>query len=192
MNLKVFDDQYFLYFTDPFGLTIDIIKKMKTAILKLIILICWIFYFCSCSEYTDSLSQKQNSIVRINVTQLVESIAKNVSDKGPVAWLFYFEDSPDFFMASEGQLKFENKESAAIFINNTLIHSISKIKLQWNTIRIDPLTRKLAGIGSFFHEDIVSSDGKKVHVDGYFTGIAHLTSHGWKLRNAHWSVLSSH
>jgi hypothetical protein len=167
---------------------------MKTASVRtiLFISISWIFYISSCCYDADSLTQTQYSIVKKNVTQMVESIAKNVSDKGPVAWLFYFENTPDFFMVSEGQLKFPNKDTATNFINNTLVHNISKIELHWSNIRIDPLTRELASIGAIFHEDIINVDGKKILVDGYFTGIAHQTSQGWKLHNAHWSILVTH
>ena len=75
---------------------------MKTASVRttLFTLIISIFYTSSCCNDTDSLTQTQYLIVKNNVTQMVESIAKNVSEKGPVAWLFYFENAHDFFMAS--------------------------------------------------------------------------------------------
>ncbi len=151
------------------------------------ILIILILVDCSCSHDGGSLTQAQYDMVKNNVQKMTESIAKNISDKGPVSWLSYFENSPDFFMASDGQLKFPNNDSATVFINNTLIKIIPKIELHWKTIRIDPLTTKLASIGSYYHEDITNNNGLTLHVDGYFTGIAHLTSQGWKLRNAHWS-----
>jgi len=157
-----------------------------------IIVISLILYISSCSNDADSLTQTQYSIVKKNVSKMVESIAKNVSDQGPVAWLFYFENAHDFFMVSDGQLKFPNKDTATNFINNTLVHNIRKIELHWSNIRIEPLTTKLASIGSIFHEDIITIDRKKISVNGYFTGIAHQTSEGWKLHNAHWSTLAAH
>jgi len=166
-------------------------KTLSTGTL-LFILISWIFYISSCSKARDSLTQTQYAMVKENVTQMVESIAKNISDKGPVAWLFYFENDRDFFMASEGQLKFPNRDTATIFINNTLAHNIRKIELHWRNVRIDPLTLELACIGAVFHEDVTDRNGEKIPVDGYFTGIAHQTSQGWKLRNLHWSILTTH
>jgi hypothetical protein len=167
---------------------------MKTASVRIVLFISitFIFYISSCCNDANSLTQSQYSIVKNDVTQMVESIAKNVSDKGPVAWLLYFENTPDFFMASEGQLQFPNIDTATSFINNTLVHNISKIELLWSNIRIDPLTRELANIGATFHEDIINIDGRKIPVDGYFTGIAHQTSLGWKLHNAHWSISVKH
>jgi hypothetical protein len=123
---------------------------------------------------------------------MAESIEKNVSQQGPVAWLRYFENTPDFFMASGGQLVFPNIDTATNFINTILIKSISKIELHWSNIRIDPLTPDLAGISAAFHEDITDAAGKKTPQDGYFTAIVHHTTQGWKLRNAHWSLAEAH
>jgi len=166
--------------------------KITSVRTTLFILISCLLYISSCQNDEDSLTQIQYSIVKNNVTKMVGSIAKNISDKGPIGWLFYFENTPEFFMASEGQLKFPNRDSAANFINNNLVHNISKIELHWSNIRIDPLTIKIASIGATFHEDIINVDGKNIQVDGYFTGIAHQTSQGWKLQNAHWSMIQTH
>src|ERR1035437_8880150 len=156
------------------------------------ILITLIVFAISCSNNTESLKPKQASDIQDSVRQMAESIAKNVSHEGPTAWLRYFENTPAFFMASEGQLVFPNNDSAKNFINNILVKSISKIELHWSNIRIDPFTSKLAGIAAIFHEDITDSAGSKLPHDGYFTGIAHQTSQGWKLHNAHWSIIVTH
>ena len=104
------------------------------------------FFFCfiiSCSNNTETYTSNQFAIVRDSVQIMAESIAKDVSREGPVAWLRYFENTPGFFMASEGRLVFPNNDSATNFIKNTLVKSISKIELHWNNIRIDPLTFNL-------------------------------------------------
>jgi len=119
---------------------------------------------------------------------MASNIARDVSAKGPSAWLNYFQDSPDFFMANDGRLTFHNYQSAKAFIQDTLVKSISKITLNWSHMRIDPLTSRLAAIGSDFHEDITFANGKPLPLDGYFSGIAIQTKTGWKLRNAHWSI----
>jgi hypothetical protein len=140
---------------------------------------------------SDSMTPAQCSIVQDSVRKMAESITRNVNGKGPVAWLRYFENSPGFFMVSDGQLVFPNYDSATNFIENTLIKNITKIKLQWSNIRIDPITCKSAGMAANFHENITYSSGKTVPADGYFTAIVRQTSDGWKLHNAHWSSKSS-
>ena len=163
---------------------------MKTELtrIKLFVLVGSILLISSCHNHTDSLTQAQSSIVRDSVQQMIESIAKAVSHEGPIAWIRYFENSPGFFMASEGQLAFTNKDSLANFLKNTYVKSIIKIELSWSHVRIDPFTSRVAGIAAIFHEDITDTSGRKSPTNGYFTGIAHQTSQGWQLQNAHWSI----
>jgi len=92
--------------------------------------------------------------VKDNVQFMAVSITKDISHEGPIAWLGYFENTPDFFMVSDGQLVFPNIDSATNFINNTLIKVMPRIQLRWNNVRIDPLTINLASISAVFHEDI--------------------------------------
>jgi hypothetical protein len=151
------------------------------------ILIPLIVFAISCSNKTESLNSKQASEVQDSVKLMFESVAKNVSREGPMTWLRYFENTPDFFMASDGQLVFPNIDTATNLINNVVVKSMPKIELRWSNIRIDPLADKLASISAIYHEDITDPTGKMTPHDGYFTGIAHQTTQGWKLHNAHWS-----
>jgi hypothetical protein len=146
-------------------------------------------FLLACNSRSSSSDARQISTVRGSVGMMMESITVSVSQQGPVAWLHYFEDTANFFMASEGRLVFPNNDSARNFINNTLVKTISKIELQWHDIRIEPLTANFTQIAASFHEDITDSTGKKIPEDGYFTALAHHTSSGWKLMNAHWSII---
>jgi len=146
----------------------------------------------SCNSDSHSLNLQQTSDVRDSVQLMAASIAHSVSQNGPAAWLQYFENTPGFSMASDGQLVFPGIDTAAHFINNILVKSMYKINLRWSNIRVDPLTTQLASISAGFHEDITDSTGKTIPQDGYFTGIAHKTPQGWKLFNAHWSSRPAH
>ena len=144
-------------------------------------------FIISCNNATESVTSNERSLVRDSVQRMANSIAEDLSHNGPVAWLTYFENSPEFFMAANGQLVFPNIETAKSFINNTLVKIMPKIDLHWSNIQIDPLSNQLAGISAAFHEDIMDSTGKLTPHDGYFTAIAHKTTQGWKLHNVHWS-----
>ncbi len=120
---------------------------------------------------------------------MMNRIARDVSEKGPVAWLDYFEDGPDFFMASEGGLAFRDYPSAKIFIDNILAKTIRHIDLRWDNEHVDPLTPAMASVAADFREELTDSTGKSVQ-QGYFTGIAEQTNKGWQLRNAHWSAIT--
>jgi hypothetical protein len=164
---------------------------MKTALprIKLFGLLGLILLISSCHNNTDSLTAAQRSIVMDSVQLMVDSIAKAISHDGPIAWLRYFENSSDFYIASEGQLAFTNNDSLADFLKNTYTKSVTRIELSWNHVRIEPFTSKLAGVAAIFHEDITDTAGGKSPSDGFFTGIAHQTSQGWQFQNAHWSII---
>ena len=142
----------------------------------------------SCQQNKTSLSTAQSQEVRNSVLKLAGLTAKDISAKGPIAWLYHFEDSPDFFMANEGTLALPNYHAADSFVKNTLIKIISKITLKWSAIRVDPLTPQIAVMAASFHEDVADVSGKITPYDGYFTATVHKTEKGWKFRNAHWSL----
>jgi hypothetical protein len=144
--------------------------------------------WAACKSDKHPLTAQDSIAVTDSVKLLVNNISQNLGIKGPVIWLDYFDNSPQFFMAADGQLSFTNYQSAKAFIRDTLVKNMSKIMLKWNGLRVDPLTRQFAAIGSNFHEDITLTNRQVLSFDGYFTGIAILTPQGWKLKNAHWSM----
>jgi len=147
-----------------------------------------IFLVMSCNSASQNLVAEQQNKVKTEVKQFTDSIATNVSKDGPIAWLKYFNDSPGFFMASDGQLVFPDHAAAQQFITGTLVKTISKINLRWYNLRIDALTPGLAAIGAGFHEDLTDNQGKTSPYNGYFTGVAQKRDKGWQLRDAHWSL----
>jgi hypothetical protein len=154
--------------------------------------IAWIpiasFCVASCSNQPTPTTIYSVQIVKDSVKQLMETISVDISSNGPRAWLNYFEDSPKFFMASDGSIAFQNNDSAKSFIQNTLIKQIRQITLKWTNVRIDPLTNDLASIGANWQETIVNSSNVSSAYSGYFTSLAEKTQSGWRLMNLHWST----
>ncbi|HMC87277.1 MAG TPA: hypothetical protein VKI61_17250 [Chitinophagaceae bacterium] len=149
------------------------------------------FIFISCNSKTGSLTGQQSMEVKENVQKMMDMTASDISHDGPVGWLKYFENTPDFFMASDGQIVFPNYDSATAFIKNTLARQIKKIELHWSNIRIYPLAERLANIGADWMEYFTDFAGNNNSQKGYFTAVAEKTLQGWRLRNAHWSVIKS-
>ena len=148
-----------------------------------------LLFINSCRNPADTITKEQSSVVKDSVRQMFESIATAVSHEGPLAWLRYFENSPGFYMAADGQLVFPDNRAATNFLKNTYAKSVRSIALRWKDIRIDPLTGRTAGVAAIFHEDITDTAGKLSPSDGYFTGIAEQTSQGWQILNSHWSMI---
>ncbi|OCX50910.1 hypothetical protein BEL04_19500 [Mucilaginibacter sp. PPCGB 2223] len=160
---------------------------MKNSILGFLGLLCACL-MVSCNSANQTLVAEQQAKVRTEVQQFADSIATGITKNGPMAWLKYFGDSPGFFMASDGQLVFRDRLAAEQFITGTLVKTISRIDLQWNNIRVDPLSPDIAVIAAGFHEDLTDNKGKLTGYGGYFTGVAQKTDKGWQLRDAHWSI----
>jgi hypothetical protein len=156
---------------------------------KYFVLLLFVFtLLVSCKRNHARISAAERAVVRDSMISMYSNIARDVSSKGPAAWVNYFEDTPDFFMANDGQLVFRDYQSAKSFILNTVVKMIPHITLRWSHLRIEPLNARLASLGADFHEDQVLSNGKKLSINGYFTGIAHYDGRAWKLRNCHWSA----
>jgi hypothetical protein len=99
--------------------------KKAASLIKLFALIGLMILVSSCSNSSGSLTSEQSSVIKDSVEQMVESIARDISHEGPLAWLRYFENSPDFFMAADGQLVFPDNHSATSFLKNTYAKSVA-------------------------------------------------------------------
>ena len=83
---------------------------------KYVALLSFLLYFeVACNSHTENSFSGQFHFTKDSVKKFAESIAKDVSGQGPMAWLQYFKNSPDFFMVSDGQLVFPNYDSAFEF-----------------------------------------------------------------------------
>lgn len=142
----------------------------------------------SCQENKISLSASQSREIRDSILKLADITAKDISTRGPIAWLDHFEDSPDFFMANEGSLALTSYHEAALFIKDTLIKVMPRITLQWSAIHVYPLTPQIAVMAANFHEEVADTSGKMTPYDGYCTATIRKTETGWKFRNLHWSL----
>jgi len=125
---------------------------------------------------------------RQGITAMMDSIASDLRVQGPNAWLRYFDSNAGFFMASDGVMEFPSNDSAT-----KAMHGIAAVlrhaDLTWGALRVDSLTPSLAQIATPFRETMVDSAGKETKISGYFTALAHRGEDGWKLRNAHWSIV---
>lgn len=145
----------------------------------------------ACNTNTTTFDSKESNLVTDSIRRMTANLINDLSVHGPGAWLNYFEESPDFFMVSNGRLAFKDYQSGKTFIEDTLIKYFVKINLQLNQLRIDPLTLDLASIGAGFHEELFDSTGKMALADGYLTALVKHTNQGWKFRNLQWSMLKA-
>jgi SnoaL-like domain len=151
-------------------------------------LICGLLPGCRWSN-SSTLEPGKALEVQAGVRLLADSIARDVTREGATAWLRYFEASPGFFMASGGALAFPDNNSAAAGVRDFTSRT-RQIELTWKDVRIDPLTARLAVMGASFREVITDTSGNQMRIGGYFTAVAEEIPAGWRLRDAHWSMLN--
>jgi hypothetical protein len=126
--------------------------------------------------------------IQHGVRDMASSISRDVGREGPDAWLRYFVEGPEFFMASDGKLQFSNFGDADAVLR-AFSRGVAHLELTWDAIRIDPLAPGLAAMASSYGEVFTDPKGHTTRFNGYFTGTAVETPSGWKLRDAHWSSL---
>ena len=143
------------------------------------------------SDAAQSLSPKRPADVEESVRRFTAAVAHNVTLQGPTAWQKYLADTPDFFMAVNGQLAFPNGQAAAQAIPQ-IASNYKHIELKWgDDLRIDVLTENLCMIASSYTEVIElrpGVEGMQGTQNGYFTGLAEMRDAHWQFRDAHWSL----
>ena len=142
----------------------------------------------ACRNKFTNPDKEQISIVKDSCLQLMNRIPATLSRSGPGGWLVFFEDNPEFFMASDGDMVFPDHKTAEKIITGTLSKEFEKIDLRWNQLRVDYVSDNFGTISAAFDETLFFFGGKKTTVEGYFTATGHRTIAGWKLLNAHWSI----
>lgn len=141
-----------------------------------------------------SLTPAQAVTVEKGVRAFTATVAHDVTHEGPLAWGRYFDESPAFFMAVNGQMAFPSGAAAKDGIPS-VAQVIKHIELKWgDDLRIDALTPELAVVAAPWHEVQTDASGHIIEESGYFTAVAEYRSGRWLFRNAHWSspVAASH
>lgn len=140
------------------------------------------------SNESQTLTAAQFASVSKSARAFAFEVARDITKEGPSAWMKHFEDSPSFFMASEGRLVVADTASAATAIQEALL-STPHIELTWGSdLRVDPMTPGLAMLAASYREVQISKAGERREVAGFFTGVAERQEGRWRFRNAHWSV----
>ena len=118
----------------------------------------------------------------------MHTVAHDVTQEGPLAWLKFFNTGPEFFMAVNGQLAFPNAAAAKEGTQN-FARTLNRIDLTWgDDLRIDPLTAELAVVATSWREIQVDKAGHRSEETGYFTALAEYRDGRWRFRDAHWSA----
>jgi hypothetical protein len=100
----------------------------------------------------------------------MHTVAHDVTQEGPLAWLKFFDTGPGFFMVVKGQLAFPNAAAAKEGTQN-FARTINRMDLG-NDLRVDPLTAELSVVAASWREIQVDKAGHRIEEAGHFTGLA--------------------
>ena len=140
------------------------------------------------SAESQSLTPARAAAIGESARAFMRTVAHDVTQEGPLAWLKFFYTGPEFFMAVNGQLAFPNAAAAKEGTQN-FARIINRIELTWgDDLRVDPLTSELAVVAASWREIQVDKSGHRIEETGYFTGLAEYRDGRWRFRDAHWSA----
>lgn len=139
------------------------------------------------ASHSHSMTADQADAVNRSVRTFMQTVSQGVTQEGPLAWIKYFDASPAFFMAVNGQMAFPDA-NAAKDGTQKFAQTIRHIELKWgDDLRVDLLNNEFAVVAASWREIQVDTAGHSVTETGYFTGVAEFREGRWLLRNAHWS-----
>jgi hypothetical protein len=169
------------------------VKTLSTLIWRSTLLLA-AFGSAGCSARTpgpaelQSLTPASAAAIDESARTFMHTVAHDVTQEGPLAWLKFFNTGPEFFMAVNGQLAFPNAAAAKEGTQN-FARTIHRIDLTWgDDLRVDPLTAELAVVAASWREIQVDKAGHRIEEAGYFTGLAEYRDGRWRFRDAHWSA----
>jgi hypothetical protein len=176
------------------------IRKADLSVKSLSTLIWWstlllaAFGSAGCSARTagsadlQSLTPASAAAIDKGARTFMHSVAHDVTQEGPLAWLKFFNTGQEFFMAVNGQLAFPNAAAAKEGTQN-FARTHNRIDLTWgDDLRVDPLTPELAVVAASWREIQIDKAGHRIEETGYFTGLAEYRDGHWRFRDAHWSA----
>jgi hypothetical protein len=140
------------------------------------------------SAELQSLTPASAAAIEESARTFMHTVAHDVTQEGPLAWLKFFNTGPEFFMAVNGQLAFPNAAAAKEGTQN-FARTLNRIDLTWgDDLRVDPLTAELAVVAASWREIQVDRAGHRIEEAGYFTALAEYRDGRWRFRDTHWSA----
>lgn len=142
---------------------------------------------CASPQATHSpLDDATRLLVETEVSASLDTLCEDLEDRGPLAWIDHFSESPEFHMASDGTLLFQTSLDLRSAMEGFAV-SVESLRLRFIDTRVLPFDRNRAHIAARFEEDLIYKDGRGEPMAGHFSAVAIREDGDWRLLNAHWS-----
>lgn len=117
---------------------------------------------------------------------LFASVPAALAADGPTAWLPFFEETPSFFMASDGAMAFADRPSAEGFLAD-FGRQVAAMSLEWDEPRFEHLDGDVVAVTASYREDITLNDGTVSSFGGRVSGVIRRREGSWRFQHLHWS-----
>src|SRR5262249_47948360 len=121
-----------------------LLRRLQTRLLLLVLTFTTCVPCRAGGHPSKSATPKEALAADQAVRAFMQTVSLSVTQEGPLAWIKYFDASPAFFMAVNGQMAFPDP-AAAQEGTRKFAQTIRRIELKWgDDLRVDPLTSEFA------------------------------------------------
>ena len=135
---------------------------------------------------TGVASEVDSADIEAELLRTLDQLCADLAERGPRAWIDHFSQSPEFRMASDGEVLFRTSldlESAM----NGFAAQVERLELNFSDVRTVVLGTDSAHVSAAFDEILTYTSGEREEMRGHFTALAVREGEEWRLLNAHWS-----
>lgn len=158
-----------------------LLMKLLTEfnLMKYIVGLFFLTIFFSCNS-SGALNEEERNEVITEVKQVMNAYFREVKDSGMMAELKYLDTSEDFFWAPPGYNSALSYDSVKTIIKRNATKPITNENV-WETLKINPLTKKLAAYTGIIKASSIDTAGTVHTVRLIESGTVIKRKEGWKL-----------
>ncbi len=158
--------------------------------MKQILYTCIIIVLNSCNGLYNSDDFDKEGIIK-EIEVMLSDYHADINKNGLTAEFTYLDKSQDFFWAPPGYTSALNYDSVqTILLQNA--KSLKLVKFQWDTLKIFPLSNKIANYTGIVNGITIDTVGVESKVSIIESGTIIKRSNGWKLLNGQSAILNVH
>ncbi len=157
--------------------------------MKQILYLCAIIIINSCNRVHKSDNFDKERITK-EIELMLSDYHTDINKKGLTAEFTYLDKSPDFFWVPPGYKSALNYDSVqTILMQNA--KSLKEVKFQWDTLKIFPLSSKIANYTGIVNGIMIDTAEVESEVSIIESGTIIKRENGWKLLSGQSAILNT-
>jgi hypothetical protein len=144
---------------------------------------------CSCSKASTTEPVSSDSVA-VEVERMLHKYHEAMKTGGLLAEFNFLDNSPDFFWVPPGYESTLTYDSVRTILEKNA-RAIASIQLEWETLRIFPLSNRIANYSGIVRSVSTDTSGAVHSVRMIESGTTIKREDGWKLLNGQSAILPS-